>query len=98
MKRRYKVLIIITSVILVISLVMLLWLSDYYKATNEVNDYLTSTDAVEVFKDNNDYLTFKPNNPTSAIIFYPGGKVDSLAYAPLLFQLAEEGFLTILIK
>lgn len=98
MKKRYKVLIIITSVVLLISVVMLLWLNDYYKATNEVDDYLTSTNTVEVFNDDNDYLTFKPENPTSAIIFYPGGKVDSLAYVPFLFELAEEGFLTILIK
>ena len=98
MKKRYKVLIIITSVILLLSLVLFFWLNDYYKATTDVNDYLTSTDKIEIFKDENNYLTFKPENPTSAIIFYPGGKVDSLAYAPLMFELAENGFLTILIK
>lgn len=98
MKKRYKVLIIITSVILLLSLVLFFWLNDYYKATTDVNDYLTSTDKIEIFNDENNYLTFKPENPTSAIIFYPGGKVDSLAYAPLMFELAENGFLTILIK
>lgn len=98
MKKRYKVLIIITSVILLFSLFLFFWLNDYYKATTEVSDYLSSTDLVQVFKDENNYLTFKHENPTSAIIFYPGGKVDSLAYVPLLFKLAEEGFLTILIK
>jgi hypothetical protein len=98
MKKRYKVLIIITSVILLFSLFLFFWLNDYYKATTDVNDYLTSTDKIEIFNDENNYLTFKPENPTSAIIFYPGGKVDSLAYAPLMFELAENGFLTILIK
>src|SRR5690554_1163203 len=98
MKKRYKVLIIITSVILLFSLFLFFWLNDYYKATTEVSDYLSSTDLVQVFKDENNYLTFKPENPTSAIIFYPGGKVDSLAYAPFLFELAEQGYLTILIK
>ena len=57
MKKRYKVLIIITSVVLLISIVMLLWLNDYYKATNEVDDYLTSTNTVEVFND--DDLKYK---------------------------------------
>ncbi|HHT55947.1 MAG TPA: hypothetical protein GX012_05230 [Acholeplasma sp.] len=82
----------------IIKFSFIFWLNDYYKATTDVNDYLTSTDKIEIFNDENNYLTFKPENPTSAIIFYPGGKVDSLAYAPLMFELAENGFLTILIK
>lgn len=98
MKRKYKVLIGIGIIIVTLVSLALIWLSNSYKATNEVNDYLVSTDTVEVIKDKSNYYTFNPINPKGAIIFYPGGKVDNKAYIPLLFELAEEGYLTILLK
>lgn len=97
MKKKTKILLIITTVLVLLFTAILIYLNDSYKATSEVNDYLVSSDKVEVFKDKNKYYTFKPDNPKAAIIFYPGGKVESKAYAPLLFELAEEGFLTILV-
>ena len=32
-------------------------------------------------------------DPTAGLIFYPGGKVENTAYAPLLHDLAEDGVL-----
>lgn len=36
---------------------------------------------------------FAPESPTVGLIFYPGGKVENTAYAPLLHDLAEDGVL-----
>ena len=35
---------------------------------------------------------------TAGLIFYPGGKVENTAYAPLLHDLAEDGILCVLVK
>ena len=41
---------------------------------------------------------FVPESPTAGLIFYPGGKVENTAYAPLLHDLAEDGILCVLVK
>jgi pimeloyl-ACP methyl ester carboxylesterase len=42
-----------------------------------------------------DYIAFLPANaqPTAGLIFYPGGRVDYRAYAPLLRKVAAQGYL-----
>ena len=45
----------------------------------------------------NGVFTFKPQNATKGIIFYPGGKVQAESYAPLMQTLAEKGVLSILV-
>lgn len=45
------------------------------------------------------WITFNPNNPQStALIFYPGGRVDPRSYAPLAFNIAAQGYPTIIPK
>ena len=41
---------------------------------------------------------FLPNQPTAGLIFYPGGKVEDTAYAPLMRAIAEKGILCGLVK
>lgn len=36
-------------------------------------------------------ISFVPQNPRAGLIFYPGGKVEHTAYAPLMAALAERG-------
>ena len=45
------------------------------------------------------WLVFEPvgQEPTTGLIFYPGGRVDPRAYAPPAHALASEGFLVIIV-
>jgi len=45
-------------------------------------------------------LTFRPadNEPTVGVIFYTGARVDPDAYAPLARQVAQEGYLVVVVK
>jgi hypothetical protein len=60
---------------------------------------LESNDVVNVEK-GQFWLQFSPTNRTqiSGFIFYPGGRVDYRAYAPLMQKIAERGFEVFLIK
>ena len=51
-----------------------------------------SDDVVSVTEQNGNWV-FAPESPTVGLIFYPGGKVENTAYAPLLHDLAEDGVL-----
>lgn len=41
---------------------------------------------------------FVPEQPTAGLIFYPGGKVEAAAYAPLLRACARQGILCALVQ
>lgn len=74
-----------------------IYVSIYYHATSEVEEFLVSNDKVEVIEEGN--ITFKPKNEINGgIIFYPGAKVEHKAYSELMFRLAEEGYLCVLVK
>lgn len=57
---------------------------------------LRSDERVEV--SDSRWLVFSPHfqTPDTALIFYPGGRVDPRAYAPLARQIAEQGFLVVI--
>ncbi len=69
--------------------VVIIWYgSDYYHADTE--QYLQSTDTVQV-TEIRDGLFFDGNGTDTALIFYPGAKVEYTAYAPIMMELAENG-------
>jgi pimeloyl-ACP methyl ester carboxylesterase len=41
---------------------------------------------------------FEPEDPVAGFIFYPGGLVQTEAYAPLMEQLAEQGIFGVLVE
>lgn len=97
MKKRYITLIVISSLIILIISSFFIWASISYKPMEEALDALESTDLVDVSI--TDYIVFTPKNttPTTGLIFYPGGKVQPEAYAPLMLSIAEYGFLVIIV-
>lgn len=88
-----KIFIVIGFMLLLLSGVILGYLSDYYKASDEALVALQTTETIEVSGE--DPIIFKPEQQTKneiGIVFYPGGKVDEKSYAPMMKQLAKEGY------
>ena len=72
------------------------YVSDYYRAEDVALEVLASGDHLEV---RDDLTILSPSYPTdTAIIFYPGAKVEAAAYLPLLNQLRQTGLTCILVE
>ena len=84
-------------VLIVIALLaaFLLYTLSYYRAEPSALAALASDDRVTV--DQTGWAFYGPGRDT-ALIFYPGGKVEETAYAPLLRQTALEGMDVFLVK
>lgn len=98
----------IMAVVTMVALSIFAWLTyanDYYKATDVAKKAMLGTTAVKI-TETDDYYLFSTNPLSSyigsgygkGIVFYPGGKVDEKAYAPLLLELADEGYEVYLVK
>ena len=75
------------------------YVNDYYKATVTAIEALESDGEVTV-TEMDDAIIFAPTGeePETGIIFYPGGKVEAEAYAPLLRRLAEADLFVVVAK
>ena len=74
------------------------YVADYYRA-DEVAVAAMSYQADEVqIKEDENVTWFVPPEPIAGLIFYPGGKVEHTAYAPLLRACAEQGLLCALVR
>lgn len=71
---------------------------DYYRADEAAVEAMVSEENSIVSKDK--MWIFYPEQQASdtALIFYPGGKVEAAAYAPLLKQLSQQGITCILLQ
>ena len=88
MKRLIKLLFIALPIALVIFGVR--YVREYYSADEAAQSALVSDAKVTVSE--TDYGRFFDGPSTeNALIFYPGGRVEETAYAPLLHKLAAEG-------
>ena len=95
MKKTLKTTIILL-VFLIIGVIIYLCSSNY-KAEDDITSYLKSSEVVKVTKIDEGYF-FDGEGTTSAIVFYPGGKVEYISYAKLMYELAEKGIDTFLIE
>ena len=72
------------------------YVSNYYRAEDVALEVLSAGDNIEV---RDDLTILSPSYPTdTAIIFYPGAKVEAAAYLPLLDQLRQTGLTCILVE
>ena len=94
-----RVLIILAAILLILAGTFLIYVLQYYKSDATAEDiYSTYSESIEVGKD---YTVFYPEpdkNKNKGLIFYPGGKVEETAYAPILNRLSGEGITCVLIK
>ena len=89
-KKLKAVLYIILALIVIIAGLGLWYVNDYYHADASVNAYLNGTDNVSVEKVDNGLFLDGPGND-SALIFYPGAKIEYTSYLPLFMDLADDG-------
>lgn len=89
MKKPIKVLIIIAAVLVAIAAAFFIYVGDFYKVTDRENA-LADTDFVRVSKTDFGYFFDGPGED-AAVIFYPGAKVEDIAYAELLKKIAAGG-------
>ena len=75
----------------------LLYLSFYYRASPDALRCLSSGENVTVSEIGKGYYFDGPGEE-AALVFYPGAKVESEAYAPLLQTLARQGLDCFLLK
>ncbi|MBQ8554382.1 MAG: alpha/beta hydrolase [Clostridia bacterium] len=94
-RRLLSALLVVIGVIAICAGGVMLYASDYYSPSEDALAALATTETVTVRR-TDDGLVFLPAEPAAGFIFYPGGKVEHTAYAPLMRALAEEGILCIL--
>ena len=71
--------------------------ADFYRADDIAMAAISSAATVTVVQKGNT-LDFIPEDAETGLIFYPGGKVDYTAYAPLMRALADNGVLGVLVR
>ncbi len=75
---------------------LVIWARNLTPADPAARFALDSDEAVAVTV--GEWITFRPRDtdPVTGVIFYPGGKAEPVAYAPLLHALAARGFLIVM--
>ena len=99
-KRKRKIFIIAVSIALALVMIVgacAIYLGDYYRADYEaIGAFLPQG---TTFKEEpNGMIVFEPEGAEKGLIFYPGGKVEYLAYQPLMQAFAAEGILCVLVE
>lgn len=73
-----------------------IWANDYYHAEDEVVSTIQADKSIKVM---GNLTIISPSVPSdTSIIFYPGAKVEAIAYMPLFEKLKSEGYTCVLVK
>lgn len=93
-----KIAIGLTALIILAVGAFYIYTLDYYRASDYVQDYIEDS-GLKIETDGNlTYIYPDGEAAEEGIIFYPGGKVEAIAYTPLLVQLAQEGYTCVLVE
>ena len=97
-KRRRRIFIITASVVTALAIIAItcaVYLGDYYRADNEaIGAFMPQGSNWKEEPDGT--IVFEPEGAAKGFIFYPGGKVEYTAYAPLMYRLAQNGIACII--
>ena len=98
MRKRYKLIVTILVIIIIVFSGFVVWAETPPSPTQEAYEALNSDTEVEVIQSNT--LVFKPinTNCTTGFIFYPGGRINYIAYAPYAHEIAAQGYLVIIVQ
>lgn len=97
-KRRIIVGVVILAVVIACVWKCFSYVNNYYKATDEAWKYISEPAEGVKVEDVDNTILFEPEKPVAGFIFYPGGLVETEAYAPLMEQLAEQGIFGVVVK
>ncbi len=104
-EKRVLIIMAVAVVAAAVIFIVVMYINDYYKATEKAQKAMLGSNMVEVVE-TDDYYWFSITdelqeasvNAGQGIIFYPGAKVEETAYAPLLLELAMQGYDVYLVK
>ena len=74
------------------------YVNDYYHADQDAIAAFAPADNIEVQVLGDNAVAYVPGTPRAGLIFYPGGKVEFTAYAPLMEACAAEGIVCVLVE
>ena len=89
---------VLLAVVLSCAAAFTVYVNIYYHGEPAAVQAMASGDTVSVYELRGGVTVFAPEEPLAGFIFYPGGKVEHTAYAPLLRACAERGMLCVLIR
>ena len=89
---------VLLAVVLICAAAFTVYVNIYYHGEPAAVQAMASDDTVSVYELRDGVTVFAPEEPLAGLIFYPGGKVEHTAYAPLLRACAERGMLCVLIR
>ena len=84
--------------VLTVFLACVYYLNDYYKADIEAITAFEVENEVIREESEDGMIVYMPEKAEDGFIFYPGGKVEHMAYEPLMKALASEGILCVLVE
>ena len=92
MNKKYYILIGILIFILLLVVSFFIYVGNYYHANLEdISVFASDGTYKEVLDDNT--IVYSSKEASTGIIFYPGGKVEHLAYEPLVMECSKYGYL-----
>lgn len=89
---------IILAAVLACAAAFAVYVNIYYHVEPTAVQAMASAEAVSVYELRDGVTVFAPKEPLAGFIFYPGGKVEHTAYAPLLRACAERQVLCVLVR
>ncbi|MDP3387320.1 MAG: alpha/beta fold hydrolase [Eubacteriales bacterium] len=96
MNRRLKIgIIMIISLVIILGGAFLIYASDYYRA-DDIASAAMQNEAIIQVQDN--LIILSPTTPgDTALIFYPGAKVEYFAYLPILKKIKQSSGITVIL-
>lgn len=96
---RKKKIVWITAAAVVLALVIgcVVYVNDYYRGDETAAAAMAGSQTVSVLQ-MDAMAVFEPENAVAGLIFYPGGKVEYTAYAPLMLALAQKDVLCVVVE